>query len=92
MTEPTNDLILNVMRDVQAGLASVRNEMGELRTEVVKNTHQVKNVAQGMVSLGVQVRRLAGDMETIGFAVDAHTTRLGRIEQRLGVPPLAETT
>ena len=64
--------------DMQAGFAKVRGDLATL-------TEKVEGMAQTLISVRRDVRTLQGDVATLSIAVDGHSRRLERIEERLGL-------
>lgn len=82
MAEEPENIVLKQLAalrsDMQQGFASVRADLTTL-------TEKVEGMAQTLVSIRRDVRALQGDVATLGTAVDGHSRRLERIEQRLGL-------
>jgi|HubBroStandDraft_4_1064222.scaffolds.fasta_scaffold1976651_1 predicted nucleic acid-binding Zn-ribbon protein len=82
MGEISLDMIGKRLDDIQAEQKAMR---ADLQKGFATLTEKVEGMAQTLVSVRRDVRTLQGDVATLSVAVDGHSRRLERIEQRLGL-------
>ena len=78
MGDVSLDMIWKRLEELQSGQASVARQIEAL-------DHKVGAVAQTLLGVQRDIRRLSDTVVTLGIAVDEHTHRLDRIEKRLGL-------
>jgi len=78
MGEISLDMIWKRLEEMQADLKAAR-------TDLTGINEKLGGIATTFVGVQRDVRSLQGTVATLGVAVDDHTHRLDRIEQRLGI-------
>lgn len=74
----TLEMLQKLMLDVQAEVKAVRDEQA-------RTSEKMGGMATTLVGVQRDIRSLQASVATLGVAVDDHTHRLERIEQRLGI-------
>lgn len=80
MTPAPENIVLEQLRLVREEMAAMR---GELNQKIDALDHKVGSLAQTLIGVQRDIRRLTDSAGTLGAAVDEHTHRLDRIEKRL---------
>ena len=78
MGEISLDMIWKRLEEMQADLKGARTDLAGVN-------EKLGGIATTLVGVQRDVRSLQGTVATLGVAVDDHTHRLDRIEQRLGI-------
>jgi hypothetical protein len=78
MGDVSLDMIWKRLEEVQTGQGTITQKIDAL-------DHRVGSLAQTLLGVQRDLRRLSDTVETIAAAVDEHTHRLDRIEKRLGL-------
>ena len=78
MVDVSLDMIWKRLEDLQSGQATILQRLDSL-------DHKVGSLAQTLLGVQRDVRRLSDTVETLATVVDEHTNRLDRIEKRLGL-------
>ena len=78
MGEISLDMIWKRLEEMQADLKATRTDLAGVN-------EKLGGIATTLVGVQRDVRSLQGTVATLGVAVDDHTHRLDRIEQRLGI-------
>ena len=96
MAEISNDLIYEILKNLQAGMArleretaGVKNDISDLKANQEETNFKIGNLAQGQVGMRNDLTRLIEVTKDIAMTTDHHTHRLDKIEQRLGLDTLA---
>jgi hypothetical protein len=85
MGEISLDMIWKRLEEMQADLKATRTDIAGVRTDLAAVNEKMGGMATTLVGVQRDVRSLQGTVATLGVAVDDHTHRLERIEQRLGI-------
>jgi hypothetical protein len=78
MGEISLDMVWKRLEEMQADLKAARIDLSGIN-------EKLGGIATTLVGVQRNVRSLQGTVATLGVAVDDHTHRLDRIEQRLGI-------
>ena len=78
MGDVSLDMIWKRLEDLQTGQGTIMQKIDTL-------DHKVGSLAQTLLGVQRDVRRLSDTVETLATVVDEHTHRLDRIEKRLGL-------
>ena len=78
MADEPKDIVLEQLRLIRADIGTMDQKIDAL-------DHKVGAMAQTLIGVQRDIRRLTDTVGTLGAAVDEHTHRLDRIEQRLGI-------
>ena len=82
MTEITNELIYEVLKQVQGGQTALRGEVTELRGEISVINRKFGVVAENLNSMRQDLHKLQNDLSVVALAVDEHSHRLDALEGR----------
>jgi hypothetical protein len=74
----TLEMLQKLMLDIQV-------EQKAIRAELAAMNEKMGGMATTLIGIQRDIRSLQGTVATLGVAVDQHTRRLERIEQRLGL-------
>jgi hypothetical protein len=88
MAEPDN-LVLEQLRLMRADIGTMKDELGRkigaLAESLVGIKKDIRIVDSRLDALDVSVHRIGQDIGTLALAVDEHTHRLERMEDRLNL-------
>ena len=85
MGEISLDMIWKRLDEMQADQKATRADNAAVRGELAAINEKMGGMATTLVGIQRDIRGLQGTVATLGVAVDEHTRRLDRIEQRLGL-------
>jgi hypothetical protein len=82
MTSEPENIVLEQLRLTRADIARMETKFDAKFDDL---SHKVGSLAQTLVAVQRDVKGLRDSVTTLGIATDEHTSRLERIEKRVGI-------